>query len=62
MVGNHIAARSELLARAAELFGMDRAWRRSRAGRAHLPLADARRAHEDLGSRKTPGKLVLEIA
>jgi NADPH:quinone reductase-like Zn-dependent oxidoreductase len=25
-------------------------------------LADARRAHEDLGSRKTAGKLVLEIA
>lgn len=62
MVGNHIAARSELLARAAELFGwIARGDVHVRVERTY-PLADARRAHEDLGSRKTAGKLLLEIA
>jgi NADPH2:quinone reductase len=27
----------------------------------HYPLADARRAHEDLRSRRTTGKLVLDV-
>jgi NADPH:quinone reductase len=61
-VGNHIAVRSELLARATELFGwIARGDVHVRVERTY-PLADARRAHEDLGSRKTAGKLVLEIA
>ena len=61
-VGNHIGTRAELVMRANELF----AW--IAAGRIHVrverryPLADARRAHEDLGSRKVAGKLVLDIA
>lgn len=59
-VGNHIAVRGELLRRADELF----AW--IAKGTVHVRvertygLADARRAHEDLGSRRTAGKLVLE--
>jgi len=61
-VGNHIAVRSELLARAADLFGwIARGDVHVRVERTYT-LADARRAHEDLGSRKTAGKLVLEIA
>lgn len=61
-VNNHISARDELLRRAAELF----AW--VARGLVHVRvertygLAEARRAHEDLGSRRTAGKLMLEIA
>ena len=61
-VGNHIAKRSELLARATELFGwIARGDVHVRVERRY-PLAEARRAHEDLGSRKIAGKLVLDIA
>ena len=59
-VGNHISARDELLRRADELF----AWIAGGTVRVRIErtygLADARRAHEDLGSRRTAGKLVLE--
>ncbi|HEX9268339.1 MAG TPA: quinone oxidoreductase [Candidatus Limnocylindria bacterium] len=61
-VGNHTAVRAELLRRAAELFD----W--IAKGKLHVrvertyPLGEAARAHEDLGSRHTAGKLLLEIA
>ena len=59
-VGNHIAARDELLRRAEELFGwIAKGTVHVRVARSY-PLSDARRAHEDLGSRRTAGKLVLE--
>jgi NADPH:quinone reductase len=60
-VGNHTGTREELLRRANELFG----W--ITGGKLHVrvertyPLRDAARAHEDLGSRRTAGKLILEI-
>jgi NADPH:quinone reductase len=56
---HYTATREELLARAGDLFD----W--IAAGRLHVriggryPLADARRAHDDLQSRRTSGKLVL---
>ena len=61
-VTNHIADRAEMLKRSAELFG----WIRD--GKVHVRvektyrLGDVARAHEDLSSRKTAGKLVLDIA
>ena len=59
-VGNHIGARDELLRRAGELF----AWIAEGKLRVRIErtygLTDARQAHEDLGSRRTAGKLVLE--
>lgn len=61
-VGNHIGTREELVRRAAELF----AWISAKKVRVRVeqvyPLADARRAHEDLGSRRVAGKLLLQIA
>src|SRR5438067_1460012 len=61
-VGNHITTRPELLARASELFSwIGRGQIHVRVERTY-PLADARRAHEDLGSRKVAGKLLLDIA
>ncbi len=58
-LAHYVAERTELLARAGDLFG----WVRARAldvrvgGR--YPLADAGRAHEDLEARRTTGKLLL---
>jgi len=56
---HHIATRAELQARARDLFG----WIAdgSLVIRIHdrYPLAEARRAHEDLQSRRTTGKLLL---
>jgi NADPH2:quinone reductase len=61
-VNNHISARDDLLRRAAELFTwIARGEVHVRVGRTY-GLAEARRAHEDLGSRRTAGKLMLEIA
>jgi NADPH:quinone reductase len=60
-VNNHIGTRTELLRRASELFDWIAANRvRVRVERAY-PLADARRAHEDIGSRRVAGKLLLDI-
>jgi NADPH2:quinone reductase len=61
-VNNHIAQRDELVRRARELF----TWLADgtitlRIERTY-PLRDAARAHTDLGSRRTAGKLLLEIA
>jgi NADPH2:quinone reductase len=58
-VRHYTARREELLARAAEVFG----WIAESQLRVHIggryPLEDARRAHEDLESRRTSGKLLL---
>lgn len=44
-----------------ELFSLVRAGRLRAVLGGSFPLADARRAHEDLASRRTMGKLVLEV-
>jgi len=44
-----------------ELFSLVRAGRLRAVLGGSYPLADARRAHEDLASRRTTGKLVLEV-
>ena len=57
---HYIATRPELEARAAELLG----WVADGVVKVRIdreyPLADAVRAHEDLASRRTVGKLVLK--
>jgi NADPH2:quinone reductase len=61
-VNNHIGTRSELLRRASELFD----WIAEKKVRVRIEnsyrLSDARRAHEDLGSRRVAGKLLLDIS
>ncbi|MGW4407766.1 quinone oxidoreductase family protein [Nonomuraea sp. NPDC004702] len=56
---HYVAERDELLWRAADLFG----WIASGQLRINVseryPLAEARRAHEDLAARRTTGKLLL---
>lgn len=58
-LGHYVATREELLGRTRDLFG----WIASGALSVHVggryPLADARRAHEDLEGRRTTGKLLL---
>ena len=44
-----------------ELFSLVRAGRLRAVLGGSFPLADARRAHEELASRRTTGKLVLEV-
>jgi NADPH:quinone reductase len=58
-LAHYIATREELTWRAAEVFAAirDRSLRIRIGGR--YPLAEARRAHEDLQSRRTTGKLLL---
>jgi NADPH2:quinone reductase len=57
---HYTATRHELLARAAQVFGWIADRRLEvRIGARH-PLAEARRAQEDLAARKTTGKLILE--
>jgi NADPH2:quinone reductase len=58
-LAHHVESRDELLARSGDVFG----WIGSgtvnfRIGQRY-PLADARRAHEDLEGRRTTGKLLL---
>jgi NADPH2:quinone reductase len=58
-LGHYAQDRQELLARSGELFSWIGAGKlRLRIERTY-PLADARRAHEDLTGRKTTGKLIL---
>jgi NADPH2:quinone reductase len=58
---SYIASRDELTARTAELFGWITAGRlRVRVG-GRYPLAEAARAHDDLGGRRTTGKLLLTV-
>lgn len=44
-----------------ELLSLVRAGRLKAVSGGHYPLAEAGRAHRDLRSRKTRGKLVLDI-
>jgi NADPH2:quinone reductase len=58
-LGNYVATRDELVARAAAVFGMI-ADGKLRLRIEHIyPLRDAERAHRDLEGRKTTGKLLL---
>ncbi len=56
---DHIPTREALLARSAELFGLIGNGRLSVEIGGRYPLADAARAHQDLESRATTGKLLL---
>jgi NADPH2:quinone reductase len=56
---DHIPTREALLARSAELFGLIGEGRLSIEIGGRYPLADAARAHQDLESRATTGKLLL---
>jgi NADPH:quinone reductase len=58
-LGHYVATREELTWRAGEVFEaiLDGSLRITIGGR--YPLADARRAHEDLQGRRTTGKLLL---
>jgi NADPH2:quinone reductase len=58
-LGHYTATRAELLQRAGDVLGWVAAGKlRVRIG-GRYPLADAARAHEDLASRRTTGKLLL---
>ncbi|MFI6792549.1 quinone oxidoreductase family protein [Nonomuraea sp. NPDC050383] len=58
-LADYIADREELLQRASDLFGWIREGRLRINVSARYPLAEAARAHEDLTSRRTTGKLLL---
>jgi NADPH2:quinone reductase len=55
----YITTREELLARSASVFGMISAGKLKLRVEHTYPLAEAQRAHRDLESRKTTGKLLL---
>jgi NADPH2:quinone reductase len=57
---HYIATRPQLEARAAELLGWVADGSLKVRIQREYPLADAARAHEDLGSRRTAGKLILK--
>jgi NADPH:quinone reductase len=58
-LSNHVATRGELLGRAGDLFGwISRGELDVRIGGTY-PLDNASRAHDDLGGRRTTGKLLL---
>jgi NADPH2:quinone reductase len=56
---HHIVERSELDRRASDLFGWIAAGELAVRVHERYPLGEARRAHEDLQSRRTTGKLLL---
>lgn len=56
---SYIATRDELTGRSTDLFSLIAAGRLSVRIGGTYPLADARRAHEDLQGRRTTGKLLL---
>jgi NADPH2:quinone reductase len=58
-LGNYVATRDELVARAAAVFGMIADGKLRLRIEYKYPLQDARRAHRDLEGRKTTGKLLL---
>jgi NADPH2:quinone reductase len=58
-LGHHIAQRTELEARARDLFGWIADGSLTVRIHGRYPLAEARRAHEDLQGRGTTGKLLL---
>jgi NADPH2:quinone reductase len=58
-LAHYTAERAELVQRSADVFGAIAAgWLDVRIG-GRYPLADAGRAHDDLQSRRTTGKLLL---
>jgi NADPH2:quinone reductase len=58
-LGNYIATREELEARAESVFGMIAAGKLKLRIEHKYPLADAQQAHRELEARKTTGKLLL---
>jgi NADPH:quinone reductase len=58
-LGDYTATREELVARSEAVFGMIAAGRLKLRIEHTYPLAEARRAHEELEGRKTTGKLLL---
>ena len=58
-MGTYIVTRAELLARTDELFALVSAGELAVRVGGTYPLAEAARAHEDLVSRRTAGKLLL---
>jgi NADPH2:quinone reductase len=58
-LGNYIATRDELVARASAVFAMIAAGQLKLRIEHTYPLAEARRAHAELEGRKTTGKLLL---
>jgi NADPH2:quinone reductase len=58
-LNNYITSREELTARSAAVFGMISAGKLKLRIEHTYPLAEARRAHQDLEGRKTTGKLLL---
>lgn len=58
-LGHYTATRDELLSRAREVFGWVGAGELDVRIGGRYPLAEARRAHEDLEGRRTTGKLLL---
>lgn len=58
-LGHYVATREELLSRTNELFDWIAAGKLDVRIGGRYPLADAARAHEDLQSRRTSGKLLL---
>jgi NADPH:quinone reductase-like Zn-dependent oxidoreductase len=58
-LGSYVASRGELLRRAGDLFSWIQQCRLSVRIGGTYPLNEAARAHEDLGSRGTTGKLLL---
>jgi NADPH2:quinone reductase len=58
-LGNYIASREELMARAGAVFAMIAAGKLKLRIEHTYPLAEAQRAHRELEGRKTTGKLLL---
>lgn len=58
-LGNYIASRDELMARASAVFAMIAAGKLKLRIEHRYPLAEAERAHRELEGRKTTGKLLL---
>jgi NADPH2:quinone reductase len=58
-IRHYTATREELLDRAREVFGWIAEGKLQIRIGGRYPLADARRAHEDLEARRTTGKLLL---
>ena len=58
-LGSYLASRDELLGRTADLFGWIGQGKLSVRVGGTYPLGEAARAHQDLGGRRTTGKLLL---
>ena len=58
-LGHYVATREELLRRSGDIFGWIESGKLKLRIGGSYPLAEAPRAHEDLASRKTTGKLIL---